>query len=77
MQGHFNGEKWLNSDAHPSFTFKGNIVDPSTVDFTKDGYLQNEVEGMLGIKGKEQKIKVPGTIVVKGGSLSVSCKFSV
>src|ERR1700740_2387648 len=50
MQGHFNGEKWLNSDAHPSFTFKGNIVNPSSVDFSKDGSYDTEVEGTLGIK---------------------------
>ena len=68
MQGHFNGEKWLNSDEYPSFTFKGNIVDPSSVDFTKDGTYKTEVEGVLSIKGKEQKIKIPGTIIVKDGS---------
>jgi len=77
MQGHFNGEKWLNSDAHPNFTFKGNIVDPSSVDFTKDGTYKTEVEGVIGIKGKEKNMKIPGTIVVNGGTLSVSANFSV
>ena len=77
MQGHFNGEKWLNSDAHPSFTFKGNIVDPSSVDFTKDGTYKTEVEGVLSIKGKEKNMKVPGTIVVNGGTLLVSANFSI
>ena len=77
MQDHFNGEKWLNSDVHPSFTFKGNIVDPSSVNFEKDGSYKTEVEGILSIKGKEQKVKIPGTIVVKGGNLSVSANFSV
>jgi len=77
MQEHFNGEMWLHSDAHPGFTFKGNIVNSSSVDFSKDGSYNAEVEGLLGIKGKEQKIKVPGTIVVKGGSLLVSANFSI
>ncbi len=77
MQQHFNGEKWLNSDEFPKFTFKGNIVDPSTVDFTKEGSYKTEVEGLLGIKGKEQKVKVPGTIVVKNGSLAISSNFSI
>jgi len=77
MQDHFNQERWLNSDAHPSFIFKGNIVDPASVNFTKDGSYKTEVEGTLTIKGKEQKIKVPGTIVVKGESLSVSASFSI
>jgi polyisoprenoid-binding protein YceI len=77
MQDHFNSPKWLNSDEYPKFTFKGNIVDPSTVDFTKDGSYKTEAEGLLGIKGKEQKVKIPGTIVVKNGSLSLSSNFSI
>jgi len=77
MQEHFNGEKWLNSNEFPKFTFNGNIVDPSTVDFTKDGSYKTEVEGLLGIKGKEQKVKLPGTVVVKNGSLSISSNFSI
>lgn len=77
MQEHFNGEKWLNSNEYPKFTFKGNIVNPSAVDFTKDGSYKTEVEGLLGIKGKEQKVKVPGTIVVNNGSFSVSSSFSI
>jgi len=77
MQGHFNGDKWLNSDTYPSFTFKGNIVDLSSVNFTKDGSYQTEAEGTLTVKGKEKKIKVPGTIVVKGETISVSSNFTI
>ena len=77
MQEHFNGQNWLNSDAHPTFTFKGNIVNPASIDFSKEGSYKTEVEGLLGIKGKEQKIKVPGTIVVKGENLLVSANFSI
>jgi polyisoprenoid-binding protein YceI len=77
MQGHFNSEKWLNSDAFPKFTFKGTIADLSKVDFTKDGLYKTEVEGTLGIKGKEKTLKVPGTIVVQNGSLAISSNFSI
>lgn len=77
MQDHFNGEKWMNSDEFPKFTFKGNIADLSAIDFTKDGSYNTEVEGLLGIKGKEQKVKVPGTIVVKNGSVGISSNFSI
>jgi polyisoprenoid-binding protein YceI len=77
IQEHFNGEKWLNSDAHPSFIFKGNIVDLSSVDFAKDGSYKTNVEGFLTVKGKEQKVKVPAIIEVKGGALSASAKFSI
>jgi polyisoprenoid-binding protein YceI len=77
IQEHFNGAKWMNSDEFPKFTFKGNITDLSTVDFTKDGSFKTEVEGLLSVKGKEQKIKVPATIVVKSGSLSTTANFSI
>jgi polyisoprenoid-binding protein YceI len=77
IQEHFNGEKWLHSDAHPSFTFKGTIVDAGSVNFSQEGTYETEVEGVLTIKGKEQKIKVPGTIVVKGNSLVASSSFSI
>ena len=77
MQGHFNGDNWLNSNEYPKFTFKGNIVDLSTVDFSKDGNYKTEAEGLLGIKGREQKIKVPGTIVVKNGSISLTSNFTI
>ena len=77
MQEHFNGEKWLNSDEFPKFTFNGNIVDTSSVNFASDGSYTTEVEGVLSIKRKEQKVKVPGTIVVKDGSLAVSANFSI
>jgi polyisoprenoid-binding protein YceI len=77
IQEHFNGEKWLNSDAFPSFTFKGNIVDPASVNFAKDGSYKTDVEGTLTVKGKEQKVKVPATIEVKGGNLSTSANFSI
>ena len=77
MQKHFNGEKWLNSDVHPSFSFKGSIVDPTSVDFAKDGSYKTNVEGTLIVKGTEQKVKVPATIEVKGANLSASANFSI
>lgn len=76
IQDHFNGDKWLNSAAFPTFTFKGNIVNPAAVNFTKDGSYTTDVEGVLTIKGKEQKIKTPATIVVKGGAVSTTSSFS-
>lgn len=77
MQEHFNGEKWLNSGQHPTFTFKGNIVDLSAVNFAKDGSYKTDVEGVLTIKGNSQKVKVPGTVVVNGNSLTTTANFSI
>jgi polyisoprenoid-binding protein YceI len=77
MQKHFNSDSWLDSDKFPSFTFKGNLVNPAAVNFAKDGSYTTDVEGTITIKGIEKKIKVPATIVVKGGTFSATSKFTV
>jgi polyisoprenoid-binding protein YceI len=77
IQGHFNGEKWMNSDVNPVFSFKGNIVNASAVSFDKDGSYTADVEGTLSIRGKEQKIKVPATIVVKDGGIVATSDFTI
>lgn len=77
MQQHFNGTNWLNSDQFPTFTFKGNIADASAVNFAKDGSYNTSVEGTLSVKGVQQKIKAPATIVVKNGAVSASSNFSI
>lgn len=77
IQEHFNGERWMNSNANPTFSFKGNIVNPTAVDFAKDGSYKTDVEGVLNIRGKEQKIKVPATIDVKNGGIVAASDFSI
>lgn len=77
IQQHFNGENWLNSDKFPTFTFKGNILEPAKVDFTKDGSYKTDVEGTLAVRGVEQKVKAPATIVVKGGAISATSNFTI
>jgi len=77
MQDHFNGSSWMESDKHPTFTYKGNITDLAAVDFSKDGTYQVKTEGTLNVKGVEQKLSAPATIVVKGGSVIASADFSI
>ena len=50
MQGHFNSDKWLNSDAFPKFTFNGKIITLSDVKFNKNGSYDVEVSGELTIE---------------------------
>src|SRR5258705_8734954 len=77
MQNHFNGSSWLNSDQFPTFNYKGNITDLSTVDFTKDGLYAVKIEGVLTVKGVEQKLYTPATITVKGASILAVADFSI
>ena len=77
IQEHFNGQNWMNSDKFTSFTFKGKIVDPAAVDYTKNGTYNVEVEGKLSVRGKEQSLKAPATIVVKDGVINTSSNFTI
>jgi polyisoprenoid-binding protein YceI len=77
IQDHFNGERWLNSGTHPTFTFKGTLTNPSEVNFAQDGTYNANVEGVLTIRGKEQKLKAPATIVVKDGVVSATSSFTI
>ncbi len=77
MQGHFNGDRWMNSDQFPTLSFKGTITNVSDVNLSKDGSYTANVEGSLTIRGKEQKIKVPANITVKAGVITATSDFSV
>lgn len=77
IQDHFNGGNWMDSDKHPSFTYKGNITDLSAVNFTKDGTYQVKTEGVLTVKGLEQKLAAPATIVIKENTISAFTDFSI
>ena len=77
MQGHFNGTTWLDSDKFPTFTYKGNITDLSAVNFSKDGTYTVKTEGVITIKGLEQKLATPATIVIKDGAITASTDFTI
>ncbi|HEX5655437.1 MAG TPA: YceI family protein [Chitinophagaceae bacterium] len=77
IQEHFNGDKWLHSDAHPKFTFKGKITDLAKANFTKDGTYTVPVSGDLTIKGVTKEVTTPATIVVKGEVLNATADFSI
>jgi polyisoprenoid-binding protein YceI len=77
IQDHFNGEKWFNSDAFPKFTFKGQIADPSKVDFNKDGTYDIAVKGDLTVKDVTKPITVPARVVISGGKISATSEFTI
>jgi polyisoprenoid-binding protein YceI len=77
IQDHFNGDKWLNSDNFPVFSYKGNITDLSAVDFTKNGTYTVKTEGLLTVKGVEQKLSTPATIIVKDNAVTASADFTI
>lgn len=76
MEEHFN-ENYMESKKYPKSTFKGRIADMSKVNFTADGTYPVTVSGDLTIHGVTNKVSIPGTVSVKGGTISASSKFPV
>jgi polyisoprenoid-binding protein YceI len=76
MQDHFN-ENYMESDKYPKAEFKGKIADLSGVNFTKDGTYNVKTNGKLTIHGVTKDVSIPGTITVKGNSITTSSKFNV
>lgn len=74
MEEHFN-EKYMESEKFPQSTFKGKINED--VDLTKDGEYKVTVTGKLNIHGVEQERTIPGTVMVKDGSLILNSMFKV
>lgn len=76
MQEHFN-ENYMESSKFPKATFKGSLLDPSAVNFDKDGTYTVEVKGDLTIHGVTKEVQVPGTFVIKDGKISAKASFEV
>jgi polyisoprenoid-binding protein YceI len=76
MQEHFN-ENYMESDKFPKSDFRGTITNFSDVSVTKDGTYDVKVSGKLTIHGVTNPILVPGTMVVKDGTVSFKAKFMV
>ena len=76
MQEHFN-EEYLESDKFPKATFKGKIVDPDKINFTKDGQYPAHVSGKLTMHGVTRDVSLPATIKVNGNDITVTAAFSV
>jgi polyisoprenoid-binding protein YceI len=76
MQEHFN-ENYMESEKFPNAMFNGKIVNIKDVNVAKDGSYKVVVEGDLTMHGVTNKIKVNGTLDVKGGKLTGKSTFSI
>ncbi len=76
MQEHFN-ENYMESDKYPKAEFKGNITNISDLTLSKDGTYNTKVTGKLTIHGVTNDVAVPGTLTVKGNTITVKTKFTV
>jgi polyisoprenoid-binding protein YceI len=76
MQEHFN-EDYVESDKYPRSEFKGQIVNNSSLDYTKEGTNQARVKGQLTIHGQTKEIETDGTVSIKDGKIFIACEFPV
>lgn len=76
MQEHFN-ENYMESGKFPRATFKGKILEASTVNWKKDGTYNIKVEGNLTIHGVEKPRTVDATITIAKGKINAVSNFDV
>lgn len=77
MQEHYNSKDFLNTKAFPKAKFTGKISNLSTVDFSKDGIYEANVDGELTIKETAKQVSTKGSVTVKGTSVTVDTKFNI
>lgn len=77
MQEHFNNSNFMDSKKYPKIVLKGNITNLSAINFSKDGTYEADVTGELTIRGTTKPITEKAHITIKGGNVSVHCKFVV
>jgi len=76
MQEHFN-ENYMESDKFPNATFNGKIANIKDVNLGKAGVYKVVAEGDLSIHGVTNKVRVNGTLEVKGGKVTGKAAFEV
>ena len=74
MQEHFN-ENYLESDKFPDAKFIGKINE--NIDWKKDGTYNVTVSGKLTMHGVNKDRSIPGTITIKGSTVTVNSQFDV
>ena len=76
MQEHFN-ENYAESEKYPRARFTGTLVTMPTEDQLRSGPQPVYVQGLLTIHNVKRKVRVPGTLQLRGNDLVVTSKFSV
>jgi len=76
MEEHFN-ENYMESSKIPKATFQGKITNLSSINFTKDGNYEANIEGDLIIHGIKQPHKTTGTITIANGKITGVSNFTV
>jgi polyisoprenoid-binding protein YceI len=76
MQEHFN-ENYAESEKYPRARFTGKLVTLPTEGQLRAGPQPVYVQGFLTIHNVKRKVRVPGTLQLRGTDLVVTSKFNV
>jgi hypothetical protein len=76
MQEHFN-ESYVESDKYPKAGFNGQIVNNSSVNYTKDGVYPATVKGKLTIHGETKEVETQGKLELKQGKMQLNAEFNI
>jgi hypothetical protein len=87
MEEHFN-ENYMETDKPGPKDAKGNVTYPNrkatfsgkineTIDYTKDGTHNVTITGNLKIHNVTKPRTLNATLVIKGGKITLDCKFNV
>ena len=76
MQEHFN-ENYVESHKYPKAEFKGQVVNNSEVNYTKDGTYSAKVKGTLTMHGETKEVETIGNVVVKSGKVQTGAEFTI
>ena len=76
MQEHFN-EDYLESNKYPKAEFKGQILNNSTISYTKPNTYPVNIAGQLTIHGVTKEVQSTGTIKVQEDGLIAASSFVI
>lgn len=76
MQEDFN-EDYMQSPTYPKAEFKGQVLNNSTINFSKDGEYAAKVKGMLSMHGESKEMEASGKIVIKEGKIFMNATFNI
>ncbi|MCB0402860.1 MAG: YceI family protein [Flavobacteriales bacterium] len=75
MEEHFN-ENYMESDKYKVSSFKGTISG-DLIEYAKDGEYPVTAKGTLDVHGVSQEREIKGTLIVKGGMITMKSEFNI
>src|SRR4051812_371995 len=76
MQEHFNDD-YLESDKFPKAEFKGQVLNNSTINYSKPNTYPVNIKGQLTIHGVTKEVQSAGTIKVAEDGLTAASSFII